>query len=209
MTGTPDDTGYPGDASGHTNPELEQFLGSFQTPEGQAWAQQNIAPVQQYLTARAIGKQAQDASDQIVTNLHDTKTALAGMAGDDPGATDLALGLAKSAVEAVTGPHQLPQEHVDALTSDLHSSIVNAGASRLAEVDRGAAHNYLDQYGDYLPEGGVQKLQNYAMTQEALRAEDARAGALQNLRNEAQGSVDAGAKWLQSLRSDNGGINFP
>ena len=83
------------------------------------------------------------------------------------------------------------------------------GATKLAEVDRGATQNYLDKYGDYLPEGAADQVQHYAMTQEALRAEDARAGQLQTMRESAQASVDSGSKWLKSLTGDDGGITFP
>ena len=209
MTGTPDDTEYPGDASGHMNPELDKFMSGFQTPEGQAWAQGAADKVQTYITGRAIAKQGQDAENALVTNLHDTKTQLSGMASDDPGATQLALDLAKDAVNTVVAPHDIPQEHVDGMVSHMHGEIVQAGATKLAEVDRGAAQNYLDKFGDYLPDGAAGQIQHYAMVQEALRAEDARAAGLQNMRNAAQASVDAGSKWLSSLTGDDGGVKFP
>lgn len=209
MAGTPDDNAYPGDASGHMNPELQNFVAGFTTPEGQEWAQGAAIKVQQYVTGRAIAKQAQDASDQLVTNLHDMKTSLASMAADDPGSTDLALGLAKDGVNAIAAPHDLPQEHIDNLVGHIHGAIVDAAGHRLAEVDRGSTHDFLDKYGDYLPDGGVDRIQNYAMTQEALRTEDARAAGLQNMKNAAQASVDAGAQWLKSLTDDNGGAKFP
>ena len=209
MTGAPDDTGYPGDASGHMNPELQKFMSSFQTPEGQEFAGKAASDVQDYLTARAIGKNAQDADNTLVTNLQDTKTALTGLVGDDPGAIPLALGLAKSGVQALADVHGLPQEHVDDLVAHMHGEIVHNGISRLAEVDRGAATDAIDKYSDYLQPDQVTSLQHYAMTQEALRGEDARAAGLQNLRNAAQTSVTSGAGWLKSLTGDDGGVTFP
>lgn len=209
MAGNEDDSEYPGLASGAMHPDLEKFVSGFQTPEGKEWAEGAASRVQDYLTGRAIAKNAQDTDNALATNLHDAKTNLMGMVQDDPGATSMALDLVPGAVKALAEPHNVPDEHVGNLVSDMQGQIAHAAVSRLAEVDRPSAEAAMGKFGNYLPEGSTDDLNNYIMTQEALRHEDARAAGLQNLRDQAQASVTAGAGWLKSLTGDDGGVTFP
>ena len=153
----PGDGAPPGDSSGRMNPELSNFVSDQNTPMGQAWAGIAAQRAQSYLTARSNAIDAQQAADQVVTNLHQAKTGLVGMVQNDPGSMDLALDLAQHSVNGIVDQHghldeDARQTAANSITDHMQSEIVHGGIQSLAENDKGAALKALDRYGDYLPD---------------------------------------------------------
>lgn len=202
------ETGGPGDASGQINPALTQLAGSMQTPEGQAWMGDAARGVQDYLTQKALTTQANEAAASFTNNLADTKNKLVGMVQNDPGAIDLALGLAEHTVNGLVDQHQ----HLDDdarggaaadLTAHMHTEIVHAGVAALADQDKPTALAALDRYDQFLPDDQQASLRQYADTQEALRGQDAAAVARQQQRDTALAGYQSATTYLAGITDPN------
>src|SRR5665213_174057 len=204
MAATPDSDGFPGDASGHNNPALQNFVGQMQTDDGQQWGANVAEKVQQYLTTKAVAKQNQDAGDQFVNDMHSTKQGLMSVAQGDPNAMGLAISLAKDSVDGIVGQHgHLNDDTRNGIASDLTShmqtEIAHAGIQSLAEKDRDAAHAAIDQFGDYLPADQQSSLRQYADAQYGLRQQDAAAQSQQQTSDQALVGYHSASSYLSAM----------
>ena len=206
MAGVPDDdsSAFPGDASGHLNPALAQFVGAQQTDAGKDWADAAVNRVQDYLTQKAVVAQTQQAGDDFVNNLATAKQGLVGMVQSDPGTTDLALDLAGHTVQGLVAQHgNLSDEDrssaTDSLIHHMHAEIAHAGVQRLAEIDKPSALTALGRYSDLLPDDQVGALRQYIDVQEGLRGQDNAAMAGQGYLDAATAGYQAASSHLASF----------
>lgn len=198
------ESSYPGDSSGQLNPALSSAIDAVQSPVAKQWTADAANAVQDYLTKRSVVADNAAAGDEFVSNLHDTTQALTGLVQADPGAIDLALGLASHTVNGLVSQHQHLDDDTRAgaatpLINDMQTEIAHAGVQKLAEVDRGAAYAAIDQYKDYLPDDHQAALRGYADLQEGLRGQDQMAVARQQQRDTALAGYAAASQHLASV----------
>ena len=219
MPGEGDDSGqdqaaYPGHASGHLDPALQDTVSSMQTGMGQAWTSVAANRVQDYLTTKAVAQQNEAAADELTNNLASAKQGFVGLVKTDPGAMDLALDLATHTVNGIVDQHQHLDEDTRAATSSslidhMHGEIAHAGIQRLAEIDQPAALKAIDQYGHLLGDGEADALKTYAQNQENFRVNDAQAVAAQQQRDAALAGYHSSSTYLHSLMGENGEFTAP
>lgn len=206
---------YPGDSSGHLNPALQQFVGQQQTQDGQVWAGLAANRIQDYLTARSNAIDAEQAGNQFVTNLNQTKQGLVSMVQSDPGSIPLALDLAQHSVSGLVDQHANLTDDQRAgaasqLTGHIQTEIAHAGIQGLAEQDKGAALQALDKFGHLLPDDQQAALRQYADVQEGLRGQDAVAQQTQQTKDAAVAGYHAASGYMAALADpQTGGFRAP
>lgn len=154
---------------------LEQFTGLFQTPTGQAFAQEAQIRLNDYLTKRSIADENTAAGEAFTSNLDTMRQNYMGAVQDDPSFTHTALDLAHLGVSAMVGsvPGADPR-HLDTISTGMQQDIARAAVHTLADQHEGLARDLLDtpRISDLL-EGEHKDLHEYITSQAIARHIDA------------------------------------
>ena len=210
----PGDSAPPGDSSGQINPALQALSSGMQTGMGKAWTNIAVNRVQDYLTAKSVALDNQNAGDEFVQNINNVKTGLVTLAKADPGAIDVSLDLAQHTVNGIVDQHSHLDDDTRAglasqLTDHLQTEIAHAGVQRLAEMDRDAANAAIDKYSSILPEDQQAALRTYANVQHNLRQQDTFAAQVQQQKDAALAGYHSASTYVNGLLDEHGDFAAP
>lgn len=192
---------------------LDQVRGAFQTIEGQQFADEATARINDYVQRRDLADANRAAGEAFVANLGEMQQNYVGLVRDDPTAVHLALDLARLSTRAMveTVPNADPA-HVDTIAGDMEREIARAAVGRLAEVDDGAARSMLgdSRLSALLPDEDRNHLSGYISAQSAARKIDNQAAARMAERAQAQ-QIDGRAwNYLAALADpETGAVSTP
>jgi hypothetical protein len=191
----------PQPAAPTPNPQLADFVGSFQTDAGQDWAAKAAARVQAHMDIQAAAQAQDDARQQFIGNLAQTKQNLVGLARSQPTSADLALDLADITMQGLTEAHgQSPEAHV-ALLGHMQEEIAHAAIQGYAGLDENTARQKLNdsRLTGLIPDDQKAALDTYISNMANLRRVDDSARQQEIARQHMMASGQGAREWLSGL----------
>jgi hypothetical protein len=124
---------------------FQHFEGLFNTPQGQAFAEEARVRLNDYITTRQIAEANLAAGEAFASNLGEMRANFLGMVQDDPTAIDVALDLARLGVSAMVGTVPgVDPEHVENIATGIQRDIARTAVGTLAERHEGLARQMLE-----------------------------------------------------------------
>lgn len=161
-------------------PQLESFVSSFHTRQGQQWAQEHVAALRDHMFEKQSADVSTLAGDAVVTNYSKAVNAMSNTARNDPSAVPFLLDTAKSSLDGIisSSPNLKGTAAARVRTESLlkmQEDIVRAGALGVAEKsggDQAAMDAYVKQHGDLIKPGESDQLTKAAKAYRVASATD-------------------------------------
>lgn len=172
-------------------PQLQEWVGSFQTKRGRAWAESQAGSMRNHFFEKTSADQMAQAGVAAVQNVTTARDALTRLAQSDPSATGTAIAQWKMTLDGVIDAANLSPVQAARLRGELEQAgtkeITVAAATRIARDSPELAMKMIDEGrlpgNENLDASDRERLRAYADGQKSAKEQDARVAKAQALQD--------------------------